>query len=123
MLAEQELEFRESLKYPPFSRIALLTLKGRNEDKVKFSAGHLKRELESRLKKESPVSKKSLGDLIIAGPAAAPLLRAETYYRYQIMLRGQRMSLLSQRLAEILGEFALPEDVQLSVDIDPVDLM
>jgi primosomal protein N' (replication factor Y) len=43
---EQEIEFREQLKYPPVSRVALLTLKGRNEEKVKFSAEHLKRELE-----------------------------------------------------------------------------
>ncbi|HWI56996.1 MAG TPA: primosomal protein N', partial [Bacillota bacterium] len=40
---DQELEFREQLKYPPLSRIALLTVKGRNEEKVKFSADHLKR--------------------------------------------------------------------------------
>ena len=39
---EQEIEFREQLKYPPVSRVALLTLKGRNEEKVKFSAEHLK---------------------------------------------------------------------------------
>jgi primosomal protein N' (replication factor Y) len=127
---EQELEFRESLKYPPFSRIALITLKGRNEDKVKFSAEHLKRELEkSLLKSKVPGNATSSEpghrtlDPIIAGPAAAPLVRAETYYRYQIMLRAQRMSVLSQQLAEILGGFALPEDVQMSVDIDPVDLM
>ena len=48
---EQEMEFREQLKYPPFSRVALLTLKGRNEEKVKFSAEHLKREsLESKVR-------------------------------------------------------------------------
>ena len=47
---EQEIEFREQLKYPPVSRVALLTLKGRNEEKVKFSAEHLKRELEKNLK-------------------------------------------------------------------------
>ena len=47
---EQEIEFREQLKYPPVSRVALLTLKGRNEEKVKFSAEHLKRELEKKLK-------------------------------------------------------------------------
>src|SRR4029077_1270834 len=46
---EQEIEFREQLKYPPVSRIALLTLKGRNEEKVKFSADYLKRELEKVL--------------------------------------------------------------------------
>ena len=60
--------------------------------------------------------------LILAGPAPAPLARAETYYRYQIMLRVQRMSALSKRLAELTQSLALPEDVTLSLDIDPVDL-
>src|SRR5206468_2890454 len=46
---DQELEFRQQLKYPPFSRVALLTLKGRNEDKVKFSAEHLRREVDRTL--------------------------------------------------------------------------
>jgi primosomal protein N' (replication factor Y) len=111
---EQELEFREPLKYPPFSRIALITLKGRNEEKVKFLADHLKRELDKLM----PEFK----ELILAGPAPAPLLRAETYYRYQIMLRFSRMSLLSKRLAQLTQTLTLPEDVSLVVDIDPVDL-
>jgi primosomal protein N' (replication factor Y) (superfamily II helicase) len=111
---EQEMEFREQLKYPPVGRIALLTLKGRNEEKVKFSADYLKHELEKAVG--------DIKDLVIAGPAPAPLLRAETYYRYQIMLRVQRMTALSQRLAQLTGLLALPEDVTLAVDIDPVDL-
>jgi primosomal protein N' (replication factor Y) len=143
---EQEIEFREQLKYPPISRIALLTLKGRNEDKVKFSAEHLKRELGKNLNETkadgragSPlpaarkqaddgahgVTRPTLGvfkDLILAGPAPAPLLRAESFYRYQIMLRARAMSKLSQALAKIIGTLALPEDVTLTVDIDPVNL-
>ena len=111
---EQELESRTPLQYPPLSRIALLTLKGRNEEKVKFSADYLKRELD-----------KSLADwkgLVMAGPAPAPLVRAETFYRYQIMLRTPRMSVLSGRLAQLVQSLALPEAVTLAVDIDPVDL-
>ena len=132
---EQEIEFREQLKYPPVSRVALLTLKGRNEDKVKFSAEHLKRELEKNLvaavydrrqseEKNAAVADRrySFKDLIIAGPAPAPLLRAETFYRYQIMLRTRAMSKLSQQLAKIIETLALPDDVTLSVDIDPVNL-
>src|SRR5438477_8954735 len=46
---EQEIEFRQQLKYPPLTRAALLTLKGRNEEKVKFSADHLRKELEKLL--------------------------------------------------------------------------
>jgi primosomal protein N' (replication factor Y) len=111
---EQELEFRQQLKYPPLSRIAMLTLRGRNQDKVSFSADHLKREVEKAVA--------DIKDLILMGPAPAPLLRAETYYRYQIMLRVQRMSPLSKRLAELTQSFALPDDVSLSIDIDPVDL-
>jgi primosomal protein N' (replication factor Y) len=112
---EQELEFREQLKYPPFSRIALLTLRGRNEDKVKFSAEHVRRTIDSGLKTQD-------SRLIISGPAPAPLLRAESFYRYQIMLRTQRMGALSQKLAALLPVLALPEDVSLTVDIDPVNL-
>jgi primosomal protein N' (replication factor Y) (superfamily II helicase) len=151
---EQEIEFREQLKYPPVSRVALLTLKGRNEEKVKFSAEHLKNELEKNLgsapvpgaavdvsstatelfgedAKQSardaraPQTKRGqnlFSDLIIAGPAPAPLLRAETFYRYQIMLRTRAMSALSRELARIIQPLALPEDVTLAVDIDPVNL-
>jgi primosomal protein N' (replication factor Y) len=112
---EQEVEFRKELSYPPFSRIALLTAKGRNEEKVDFAANHLKRELE--------VALKELTDLIMAGPAPAPLVKAESFYRYQIMLRTQRMTVLSKRLAEVLQRVKLPEDVTFSVDIDPADLI
>jgi primosomal protein N' (replication factor Y) len=149
---EQEIEFREQLKYPPVSRVALLTLKGRNEEKVKFSAEHLKRELEKNLgsavapaaavdasssattaelfdegvkqnTRGACAPKKNLfSDLIIAGPAPAPLLRAETYYRYQIMLRTRAMSALSRELARLIQSLVLPEDVTLAVDIDPVNL-
>jgi primosomal protein N' len=61
-------------------------------------------------------------DLIIAGPAPAPLLRAETFYRYQLMLRTRAMSRLSHALAQITAALALPDDVTLTVDIDPVSL-
>ena len=60
--------------------------------------------------------------MIIAGPAPAPLLRAEQFYRYQIMLRTRAMSKLSQALAKIIEALALPDDVTLAVDIDPVNL-
>jgi primosomal protein N' (replication factor Y) len=112
---EQEMEFREQLKYPPVSRVALLTLKGRNEDKVKFSADYLKREL----------AKKTAGmaDLVIKGPAAAPLARTKTEYRYQIMLLTRQMSRLNLLLAELSATVTLPEEVKMTVNIDPVNLM
>jgi len=137
---EQEMEFREQLKYPPVSRVALLTLRGRNEDKVKFSAEYVKKELDklssggasvpaSRFPGRTDDSsgtashhKNEFRDLLISGPAPAPLLKAENYYRHQIMLRTRAMTKLSQALAKIVMSLTLPEDVTLAVDIDPVDL-
>ena len=152
---DQEIEFREQLKYPPLSRIALLILKGHNEEKVKFSAEHLRTELEKlghaasanhdapkpaavsdgflfevnpRANSESQMadtnadSKGTLRDLLIAGPAPAPLARADSNYRYQIMLRTKQMTLLSRRLAALTEHFKMPDDVSLTIDIDPVNL-
>jgi primosomal protein N' (replication factor Y) len=111
---EQEIEFRQQLQYPPHSRVALLTLKGRNEDKVKFTVEHLRRELERRLA--------GWKHLVLAGPGPAPLLRAETFYRYQIMLRTRQMPRLSRELNWLQQEFALPEDLTLTIDVDPANL-
>ena len=111
---EQEIEFREQLKYPPLSRVALLTLKGRNEDKLRFAAEHVGKRIREDFS--------DLKDLVVAGPAPAPLARAETFYRYQIMLRTRQMSRLSQRLAGLNESLSLPDDLTLTVDIDPVNL-
>lgn len=111
---DQELEFRQQLKYPPLARVALLTLQGRNDDKVKFAAEHLGKTLASRLA--------GWPDLIVAGPAPAPLMRAETRYRHQIMLRTRAMARLSRELAAIQEALTLPDDVSLGIDVDPVNL-
>jgi primosomal protein N' len=141
------------LKYPPVTRAALLTLRGHNEDKVKFSAEHVRKELDKLVAGKGAEGKRGKGeketelvqqtasplplfpaaplpessptrfrDLIIAGPAPAPLLRAERFYRYQLMLRTRQMSKLSQALATTVTALALPEGVTLTVDIDPVSL-
>ncbi|HEY3861138.1 MAG TPA: primosomal protein N' [Verrucomicrobiae bacterium] len=112
---EQEIEFRQQLKYPPLSRLALLLLKGRNEEKVQLSAAHVKQEIQKRTA--------GIGDLVIAGPAAAPLARAETMYRYQILLRSRHITKLGAALAEMDAALALPDGVNMTIDIDPVNLM
>ncbi|HEY6228374.1 MAG TPA: primosomal protein N' [Verrucomicrobiae bacterium] len=111
---EQEIEFRQQLQYPPISRAAMITLKSRNEDKVKLSADYIKDEIGKALT--------TVEDLIIAGPAPAPLLKAETFFRYQLMLRTKRMPTASRLLAEAFKKIKLPEGVSMVVDVDPANL-
>ena len=96
------------------ARIALLVIKGRNEDKVKFAIDHLRKEIDARTA--------GWKDLMVSGPAPSPLLRAESYYRYQIMLRTRAMSRLAAELAKIQTEVPLPEDTTLTIDVDAVNL-
>jgi primosomal protein N' (replication factor Y) (superfamily II helicase) len=112
---DQEIEFRQQLSYPPLARIALLTLRGRNEEKVALCADYVRKELDKTLS--------TLGEFIIAGPAPAPLLKAENYFRYQIMIRGKQMTKLSRSLATLNENVKMPEDITLIVDIDPVNLV
>ncbi len=112
---EQEIEFREQLRYPPFARVALLTFKGRNEEKVEFTAKHFRKLLD-------PLAAE-FNDLKLAGPAPAPLAKAESFHRFQIMLRAGQMSRLSRRLSEISLANRLPDDIRLVIDIDPMNLM
>jgi primosomal protein N' (replication factor Y) len=111
---EQEVEFRQQLNYPPFARIAMLTLRGRNEEKVALCADYVRKELDKVLP--------ALGDFNIAGPAPAPLLKAENFFRYQIMIRGKNMPKLSRQLASLTQAVRMPEDVTLVIDIDPTSL-
>ncbi|MBL4640704.1 MAG: primosomal protein N' [Verrucomicrobiales bacterium] len=111
---EQEIEFRQELRYPPVSRVALLTLRGRSEDRVKFFADHLRKEMDELAGE--------LGDVVVAGPAPAPLLRAENFYRYQVMMRTPQMSALSRKLSAWQQTSQFPDDIRLVIDIDPMTL-
>ncbi|HZO85330.1 MAG TPA: primosomal protein N' [Verrucomicrobiae bacterium] len=111
---DQEITSRRELRYPPLSRIALLTLKGRNEEKVRFAADHVRKEVAGLLENTK--------DHMLMGPAPAPLARAETFYRYQLMIRTRQMSKVSALLATLAEKLTLPEGLTLTIDIDPATL-
>lgn len=111
---EQEIEFRQELGYPPAKRLCALTLRGRNEDKTRLAAEHLKKAIQKNLA--------DFNNLTLAGPAPAALLRVEDFFRYQLTLRTNRMAALSKRLQTLILETPLPEDIRLSIDIDPAHL-
>ena len=109
--AEQELEFRRSLHYPPYERFILITARGRNEEKTRFVLEQLERELAK------------LPGAEITGPSPAPIARVDERYRFQIFLRTKRITALTPHLRPIVMERAWPDDVRVTVDVDPVNLM
>jgi len=111
--AEQELEFRRSLHYPPYERFILITARGRNEEKTQFILEQLTKEME----------KLGLPETEITGPAPAPIARIEERYRFQIFLRTRRIMAVTPRLRPLFMDRAWPDDIRITIDVDPADLL
>ena len=56
-----------------------------------------------------------IDDIVIMGPAPAPLARAEKQFRFQIMIRARNMSRVSAILSKLTQALKLPDEVLLAV--------
>lgn len=110
-----EIISRKELHYSPASRLALLTIKSMDEEKLKLTAQHIRQLLDGELFQ-------SIRPLVINGPVPALLERSQGYYRYHILLRTAKMMALSRKLFELYQSVKCPKGVSFMVDIDPMDL-
>lgn len=53
------------------------------------------------------------------GPAPAPIARVRGRHRVRLLVKAEKGAPLQTALAEWLGQFKLPRDLRLAVDIDP----
>lgn len=111
---EQEIEARRELRYPPFSRVVLVTVRSRSENKAKFVAEAVAKKLRQEVA-GLPV--------LLGGPTPAPLARVQNRYRFQIMLRSEQIMKLTEAVSQVLAATRPPDDVQVGVDVDPVSLL
>jgi len=111
--AEQELEFRSNFGFPPYRRMALITLRSSSLERAEFCAETLARKLLV-----------GLPEGVVCGESApAPLARAKSYYRFQVALRGPSGRALARHIRATLDALPMPEDVFVAVDIDPFGLL
>lgn len=110
---EQELEFRERCDFPPFRHAVLITVRSEHEARASFSAETLARRLKEALPNE----------YILGDPAPAPLEKLQGHYRFHILIRGEAILRLSRLIRETLDKLPFPEDVLVSVDVDPYQLL
>jgi primosomal protein N' (replication factor Y) len=110
---QQELEFRERCDFPPFQHAILITVRSAHQARAKFSAETLARRL-----------KETLGpEFILGDPAPAPLEKLQAQFRFHILIRGEAIMRLSRLVRETLDKLPFPEDVTVTVDVDPYQLL
>src|SRR5216110_2568285 len=109
----QELEFRERCDFPPFKHAILITVRSAHAGRAKLSAETLKRRLSKALPEE----------FILGDATPAPLEKLQGQFRFHILLRGEAIMRLSRLVRETLDKLPFPEDVTVTVDVDPYQLL
>jgi primosomal protein N' (replication factor Y) (superfamily II helicase) len=105
---EQERQFREASRSPPFGRLAALVISGYDGDQV--------RDIARQLGKTAPNAK----DVKVWGPTPAfyALLRGQT--RERLLLQAARGVDVQAYLKTWLALVKVPAAVRVAVDVDPV---
>ena len=117
----KEIIFRKALNYPPFSRIILLKISGKDRKKTQKYAMDVG-DLCNRIKNNNPFLK----TVEILGPITAPLPRIAKHFRWQILLKGLSAKHLHWFVHQLLfknRQRISSRDVKMVVDVDPFFMM
>jgi primosomal protein N' (replication factor Y) len=110
----KEIEFRRWLRYPPFAAFANVVVRAEKQEEALRRATELGYQLEP-----APEGVR------VMGPAEAPVPRLKNEFRYQILLKAGKRTVLRDTLNK-LRRFAGDEGwsaTALVIDVDPINLM
>ena len=100
---------RKMAGVPPYGRMAGIILSSTDVARVFDFGAELAR-------RDGPLRK--IGAQVF-GPAPAPIARVRGRHRVRLLVKAEKGAGLQAALAEWVGQFKLPADVRLAIDIDP----
>jgi primosomal protein N' (replication factor Y) len=110
---EQEIEFRERCEYPPFIHLLLIHVRSEHQRLAEFTAETIHRRLGE-----------IMDPTVTLHPVVpAPIERSKGFYRYQILLRSKAIRHLSGTVRSIIQKLTFPDEVHVSVDVDPYQVL
>jgi primosomal protein N' (replication factor Y) len=112
--AAREMYFRQAMKYPPFAVLANVIVQSESSQEVLDWAGRIGRWVAGR----------RLEGVRVLGPAAAPKVRLKRIYRYHLVLKAEKRSVLAAALRQMMA-FVDAEGIPrraVVVDVDAVSL-
>jgi len=119
---QHDIQFRKALKYPPFTRMILLKISGKDRHQTETVAQEIGTHCQALKKRSKPFS----GTIDILGPIASPVSKIAKRYRWQILLKGLNVKTLHRFVHQSVFEnrsFMNNRQVKIVVDVDPLYMM
>ena len=120
--AKEELDARRKHCYPPYHRMARLVMRGKDEKIVSDFADHLAAAFPPAIA-AMQIPGEPPKELRVLGPAEAPVYRLKNHYRFHFQLQSASSGFLHQVLRRVIPSVKTPSGVELTVDIDPQDML
>lgn len=111
--ASAELATRQQHGFPPFQRLARVVVRSRDVAQADAIVQTLARSLQTLLRP---------GQRLL-GPAEAPLRRLEGYFRFHFLFFSPRKADLHEPLRGMIAAVPVPRGVDVTVDVDPVNML
>jgi primosomal protein N' (replication factor Y) len=120
--AVKELENRRAHNYPPYQRMARIVMRSRQEAAVAAFADQLADSFRTALREDAAKRQPPVA-LRLLGPAQAPLFKLKNYFRYHFQLQSNNSAALHEVLRQVLSRIRTPKGVDLTVDVDPLQML
>ncbi|OGP87527.1 MAG: primosomal protein N' [Deltaproteobacteria bacterium RBG_16_48_10] len=117
---KEEIQFREALDYPPFSRLVNFRVVGNSQRRTKAIAEEMGQIGLSLLKRGYQKG------IDLLGPSTAPFSKMKGKFRWQMLAKGKSYRLLHQFARELgnqLESRIKEKGVSLDIDVDPVFIL
>jgi primosomal protein N' (replication factor Y) len=119
---EGELVHRRTHNYPPYQRLARLIVRCRDQQAAADFADRLADAFRLGLERlKGPAGEPA--PLRLLGPAEAPVFRLKGHYRFHFQLQSPRPGVLHQLLRAVLPTQRQPKGVEVTLDVDPLNML
>lgn len=108
-----EINQRKLLSFPPFSRLIRLVFRSSNQTKAQMTSEDAANLIENL----------KIPGVEILGPSECPLSKISQNYRFQLILRGEKIVPLQNAVRKLLFDYRHPQEVYIECDVDPVSLL
>jgi primosomal protein N' (replication factor Y) len=102
-----ETDARRHAGAPPLGRWAAIIVSSEDQAEAREAANRI------------GATRPRLDDVMILGPAPAPLAQLRGRYRYRLLLNARRSAEVQKVIRDWLGALSFPQGVRIAVDVDP----